>query len=209
MNFNNITYIYFLHRGNEIPFYVGKTTLKNRSQRITDHKVRFGSNIYFEILEEIESLDKKQWKPLECYWISQFKTWGFKLENQNGGGGGPVTFSHKKETKDKIRNSLKGKIKGNTSIRTKETLKKQSLAAIGKPKPQGFGKIISNNKERSIKLSKPVLQYDLKGNFIKEWPGASIAGRELSIEPNGITNCCRKNQSNSGGYLWRFKNNLT
>jgi len=206
MSFNNITYIYFLHKGDEIPFYVGKTTLKNKSQRITDHRNKFGSDTCFEILEEINSLDKEDWKPLECYWISQLKCWGFKLENQNGGGGGPTTFKHKQETKDKIRKSLEGKIKGNTSIRTKETLLRQSKASKGIPKPVGFGDIIRNNKDRSRKLSKPIIQFDINGNFINEWESAVIAGKNLGIHPNGITNCCRKNQTMSGGYLWIFKN---
>ena len=50
---------------------------------------------------------------------------------------------------------------------------------------------------------KPVLQYDLEGNLIKEWPqGSSYILRETGIE---VARCCRGLINTSKGYIWRYK----
>lgn len=80
-----------------------------------------------EILDEVNELEWRFW---EQYWISQIKSWGFNLTNQTNGGEGfecgiknPAHLIHvkeihskthknkklSKETKEKIRASLKGK----------------------------------------------------------------------------------------------------
>lgn len=53
--------------------------------------------------------------------------------------------------------------------------------------------------ERQVsKRSKKVIQYDLEGNFIAEYPSTNSASRELNIQQSSIVNCC------NGGY-WRDK----
>lgn len=59
------------------------------------------------------------------------------------------------------------------------------------------------NMMRNNKLCKPVLQYDLSGNFIKEYFSASEAQRLTKI--NKITACCRGERNKAGGYIWRYK----
>jgi hypothetical protein len=51
--------------------------------------------------------------------------------------------------------------------------------------------------------SKIVLQYDLNGNFIKEWPSAKEAYRQLDI--CHITSCCRGEREWAGGFIWKYK----
>ena len=57
-------------------------------------------------------------------------------------------------------------------------------------------------------LAKPVLQYDLLGNLIKEWPSASKVEEELGIWQTSISACCvgRTGYNSAGGYTWKFKN---
>lgn len=50
--------------------------------------------------------------------------------------------------------------------------------------------------------SKPVLQYDLKGNFVKKWFCYSDAARFYNISPSSIINCCAKRIKSVGGYIW-------
>jgi group I intron endonuclease len=68
-------------------------------------------------------------------------------------------------------------------------------------------KISKSNKGKSkIKLYKPVLQYDLKGNFIKEW--SSIGEALLNInngKGDGIGSCCLGKQKTAYGYKWKYK----
>ena len=77
------TIIYYLHKGDDIPFYIGKTN--NVYNRKYIHKKTFGSETEMFILEKV---DVKKWRKFEQYWISQFRTWGFELLNKNEGGGG-------------------------------------------------------------------------------------------------------------------------
>ena len=94
----NTIHIYFLHNGDNIPFYVGKTN--NVRTRQTNHRgKKKNQNIKLEILDEVR---EDEWKLWECYWIEQFKQWGFKLENKNNGGGGPSYWTD--ELKKKSRN---------------------------------------------------------------------------------------------------------
>lgn len=54
--------------------------------------------------------------------------------------------------------------------------------------------------------SKKVIQFDLQGNFIKEFPSASEAGRELKLSYNSICEVCRgKRAKTCGGYIWKYK----
>jgi hypothetical protein len=52
---------------------------------------------------------------------------------------------------------------------------------------------------------KPVMQYNLEGNFIKEWECGKWASLELNIQFDGISSCCLGKQRTAGGYIWRFK----
>ena len=51
--------------------------------------------------------------------------------------------------------------------------------------------------------NKPVLQFDLEGNFIREWECAYDVGKEVK---QGINNCLRGKQKTAYGYLWFYKN---
>jgi hypothetical protein len=55
-------------------------------------------------------------------------------------------------------------------------------------------------------LYKPVLQYDLDGNFIKEYPSIKHAYRE-NPHSNNISYCCQMVRDTSGGFVWRYKEN--
>lgn len=53
---------------------------------------------------------------------------------------------------------------------------------------------------------KPIVQYDLKGNFIKEWGYAKQPIIEnIGTDYNGISACCLGKQLTSNGFIWRFK----
>lgn len=191
--------------------YIGKT--KNNRQK--DHKRKFGQQIEYAEIDEIYSLDKKDWEPLETYWINQFRAWGFDVLNKNEGGGGPITHSEK--TKEKISNKLKGISKNYLSL-NKERGKKISKSLMGKSK-SNKGKPLSEEHKQKIKQTRgflknrkntwqitPVLQYDLQGNFIKEWESQTEATKFLGKTGDGIGACCRGRQKNAYGYVWKFKN---
>ena len=53
--------------------------------------------------------------------------------------------------------------------------------------------------------AKPILQYDLENNFIKEWESASEAGRCLEIPQQTIVACLKGRMKKAGNYLWKYK----
>jgi hypothetical protein len=63
-----------------------------------------------------------------------------------------------------------------------------------------------NGKENGLKsrykLQKPVIQYDLNGNLIKEWAGVNLAQKETGIH---ISHCVRGIKKTAGGFVWKFK----
>lgn len=97
------------------------------------------------------------------------------------------------EHKNKIRNSVLGKKYSKEVIeKMKESYRKRSKEVLEKTK-------ISV----SLAKSSPILQYDLDGNFIKEWPSIKEAKK---IYKGDIGPCCRGKQKTSAGYSWKYKN---
>lgn len=110
---------------------------------------------------------------------------------------------------------------------TQETIEKIRKANTGKKCPaKGFPKSEEWKKKVSEKLkgrkfsqehleklniinkarsSKPILQYSLDGEFIKEWESISQIGRELNFCTGSI--CCylKGKYKSSYGYDWRYK----
>lgn len=56
----------------------------------------------------------------------------------------------------------------------------------------------------SANPKKVILQYDLKGNLIKEWIGL----KSIDIKNSNISNCCRGLTKTTSGFIWRYKENF-
>jgi hypothetical protein len=53
--------------------------------------------------------------------------------------------------------------------------------------------------------AKSVLQYDIHGNFIKEW--SSVVEAKETLKISSIEKCANFKRKSAGGYVWRYKNN--
>lgn len=53
--------------------------------------------------------------------------------------------------------------------------------------------------------AKPVLQYDLEGNFIKEYKSSQEVNKELGYSATNIRSCCRGIYNTCFNYVWIFK----
>ena len=61
-------------------------------------------------------------------------------------------------------------------------------------------------KERiSEKRGRRILQFNLSGEFIREWNGTCKASRELKINEGNIWECCNKRRKTAGKYFWKYK----
>lgn len=171
--------IYLITNITDNPYevYIGKT--KNPKRRLQNHKDKYHTDIKLDVIDECEN---KDWKEVEKYWISQFKTWGFKLDNKNNGGGGTDIMS--KEHKLNI-----SKAKTNHPCYNDNRNKKIGIANR-KPKP---------------KLYKKVIQLDMQGNFIKLWDSMSEAQIKMNgHNVGGVSACCRGKQKSAYGYKWKY-----
>jgi DNA-directed RNA polymerase subunit RPC12/RpoP len=61
---------------------------------------------------------------------------------------------------------------------------------------------LENGKKVIEIMSKPVVQFDLNGNFIKKYPSIQFAQRELKI--SHIWDCIIGRRKSAGGYQWRY-----
>lgn len=88
---------------------------------------------------------------------------------------------------------------------SKEVLDKIIKANLGK-------KIPLEQTLKSIKgRSKPVIQLDLDGNFIREWESSKQIEKELGFNSSTITGCCKGRYKKSYKFKWKYKyeNNRT
>lgn len=59
--------------------------------------------------------------------------------------------------------------------------------------------------ERSAeKQSKPVLQFTKTGEFVREWPSTTEAGRN-GFNQGNIVSCCSGKRKYHHGYIWKYK----
>ena len=56
----------------------------------------------------------------------------------------------------------------------------------------------------SIKIN----QYDMDGNFIKQWLGINNIEKCLKINKGNICMCCKGKRNNAGGYKWKYTQEL-
>lgn len=55
------------------------------------------------------------------------------------------------------------------------------------------------------KKAKRIKQFDLQGNFIKEWKSSKEIERELHFPSSTIRACCRGKFKTSHNYIWKYK----
>lgn len=137
------------------------------------------------------------------------------LSNMTNGGDGFIGYIPSKEKIEKHRQFMLGKKQPESQIKKRalsrkgythsnETKNKISKAHMGKtPSKEHFDKLIKG----VIKArSKPILQYNLDGSFVREWDSATIAGKALGVHLSGIRNCISGIQKTAKNFIWKTKN---
>lgn len=132
------------------------------------------------------------------------------------------------EWKEKVSKKLKGRkhsdeAKKNMSIGQKKISKQTSERMKGNQHAKGvffsierrksiserkMGHLVSQETRDKIKarVSKPVLQYDKQGNFIKEWESGKHAAKILNLNYHSVNNNLNNLTNTSGGFIWKYKN---
>lgn len=197
----NLTRIYLVTNcyGDPNKVYIGKEKSHQKYGREFKHKQKYGYNIEFTFIDQVNGWDKNNWKPLETYWIQQFIAWGFEVLNSRKTGGSGPEFQ-REESKQKMRKPKPlifcKKMQKPRTPNFKKGKEHKSYGIIRGPRSKEH-----NDKIRITHL-KPIIQYDLQGNFIKEWSGIVEAEKFINGD---IGACCRGKQKTSGGYIFKYK----
>ena len=67
----------------------------------------------------------------------------------------------------------------------------------------------TRNKRFAESKSKKVDQYSLDDKFLKTWPSAKQAQKELGIFHSNICRCCRGNRKSAGNFIWKYHQDQT
>ena len=202
------------------PKYLGSGTLILKALQKYGRK-----NFKKYILEYCFSIEELEIK--ETWWINYFNALEredfYNLEDNRKRGINPFAKKTPKELKEifnkirsKERNEKIGKANSKPKPqgfrekislihqgkkRSKESKLKQSKSLKGRISPNIGNKW---SKEQKAKLGKPILQYDLQENLIKEWYSTVEAQKQLNIK--GINNNLKGRTQTCGGFIWKYKN---
>jgi group I intron endonuclease len=201
------------------PDYLGSGTLIKKAVK------KYGKiNFKKSILEHCSSLNELEER--ETWWINYFNALErkdfYNLEDNRKRGINPFankTPEELKEISNKIKSkkrndkigkaNSKPKPKGfgeklskiNTGkIRSKESKLKQSGSLKGRKSPNKGNKW---SEEQKKQLGKPILQYYISGDLIKEWYSTQEAENKLGLK--GINNNLKGRTKTCGGFIWKYK----
>ena len=130
------------------------------------------------------------------------KEFGYNIES----GGQCSNLSE--STKQKLREAHIGK---SASEETREKMRASRNRFLSE-NPDEYKKTMDNMMlaiEKAAELKrKPVIQYDLDGNFLAVWNSTREVERVLGIQHSHIAKCCNKlpGHNTAGGYRWEYAN---
>lgn len=214
------------------PFYIGISSIENNYKRayakydrsIQWKRIANKSEYEVEILFDNLTWDEAQNKERE--FISLYGRRDLKtgtLCNLTDGGDGVDGYKLTEETRRKMSKSQMGNKNWLNRITTEETRRKISEGNKGKKRTEehkkgmslifsgvnnpNYGKKYSEERRKQIsdsKFKRPILQYDLDGNLIKEWSSKKEAMKQGYSEAN-IWRCCNNKLKTHKKCIWKYK----
>lgn len=201
---------------------IWKRHIKKHSLTMDDIK----TEIVFET-NDVDELIKKGIELSNLYNIVESKEWA-NLREETGDGGNTskfIDFSNpvfhnpnrskhlnewlKNVSEDERKQILRERIAkvdfNERDKKTKENTDWDSWRESIKNRKTDYSKFLNDIHEKN---KKPVLQFDLNGNFIMEHKSAADAVRYLNAKKysaSTITNCCKGKGETALGYKWKYK----
>ena len=204
-------YVYLITNKINNKKYVGKTELSIKArwkQHIKDSKKeqcetrplyrairKYGAE-HFSICK-IDTGHGNELNSKEQYWIQYYNTYedGY---NATLGGDGKILLDY-----DEI---IKAYLMKHNATEVAKTFR-CSVDSVYKIMRANDIPILNKGEVTREKTSKKIIQYDKKGNFIKEYPSAMEAARQIGGEnymPN-ISRCANGKRKTANGYIWEWK----
>ncbi len=173
------------------------SNLRCRTQKLLYKSLlEFGFNYHKVEIYKITTLENCNNDEVEAIKVCN----SYNKLNPNGlnlipGGRGITYRGH--EMPESVKESIRIKLTGR--VRSEEECKNISKGKIGK-------KVKKETIEKSAKgRHKPILQYSLDGEFIREWESLKEASIKLNINYSTISNCCKEKSNHAGKFIWRNK----
>jgi hypothetical protein len=206
--------------------YIGKT----KNSREHNHRKTFGDDIVYNIIDEVESLNRNDWEPLETKWIQHYIDLEYNVVNKRKKGGSGPEY-HNDESKQTQSKKMKGRSKPDGFGEKISLIKKNIPNLKNKIKPLGFGEKLrkphnggeniskakqgkpSNKKGKiygvlidshlkNINRKKTVLQLEPKNNdIVREWESRNTIKKEIGA---GIVRAIRTGKIYKE-YYWKYK----
>lgn len=205
-----MAYIYKITNLLNNQIYIGLTT-RTVDARWKEH-CRHNSQLIDKAIEElgkenfsietIEECDEGILDEREQYWINYYDSFNSGYNNTLGGRDNNYVMTNKIELVLSLWNE------GLTVNRIVEQTKLNVETVRSYLNKNGIDhNMIQKRANRAIGLSKskPVLQYDLNGNFIQEWPTAIAAAEALNLNNTYITAACRHEKNTYANMQWIYK----
>jgi len=155
---------------------IGKIGVTSQTLKQRFRKYKNQNLLDSEILEEYNCKYKVSDREIELQ-----KHYGYKVDNK------PYWKTIKMP-------SAEGRLKGG-----------KTAGAIYGPLSVASGQLKLMRDKSAELRKKPILQYDLNGNFIKEWECGKYAGIELNLHATSITQVCKGKFKQTGGYIFKYK----
>ena len=158
------------------------------------------------IIELVDIIPFSEWAFWETYYISLFKSWGFRLYNIAPGGENPPMLIGKlnpnfgKKLSQKTRNKISKKLLG--SIISKEIRNKISKGMKGKIKSEETRKKISNSKRD--KNGKQIKGINFITGEILVFNSLAEAARQTTMSEGTIRSSVLRNTTMRNGFKWNY-----
>ena len=117
---------------------------------------------------------------------------------------GPLNPNYGRQASEETREKLRAFLLSDKNPRRGTPLSEEHRLNISKALK---GKKVSE--QTRLKIAKPILQFDIYGNFIREFSSAVEIEKELGIKRSNICHACRGRVKVLGGYKWKYKNDDT
>ena len=155
--------------------------------------IKYGASSFS--IEQLEECQDKDLNEKVKYYIKEYDTYYThnKGYNMSYGGEGNTKYSDEEILylwNQGYRNCEIARLLG----ATQNTIGLRIKALVGNNAAQA---------RRAMCAKVSVIQYDLYGNYIRDWDSVSSAEKELKLAAGSVSRCCNKQRTNSGNFLWK------
>lgn len=200
---NNRKYGYNIENGGNCCGTHSEETKRKIGAKSKGNKNCLGRHISKDHIQKLHEGRMKKYKETGVY---GYKGYMHTEEYRNKMSKALTGIKRSEETKKKLSEYAKKR----TGNRNPMYGKKQSEQSKQKIREKALGRKVTEDTKKKISqnsvIKRKVNQYELNGNFIKQYESLKQAEKETGVLSQNIGEVCRGQQKYAKGYLWRYVN---